>query len=86
VCGASAADAAVGGSSARYGGTEGPRRIVHQSPFCSSSEPLIAIVKSADLRKGDDLALARRLYRSRLRAILVEGEVGPGVVVILQLG
>src|SRR6266481_3938961 len=30
-------------------------------PLCSSSEPLIAIVKSADLRKGDDLALARRL-------------------------
>ena len=54
--------------------------------MCSGSQPLVAMMKSADLRKGDDLALARRLYRSRLWAILFEGEVGPGVVIIPQVG
>jgi hypothetical protein len=55
-------------------------------PLRSSSEPLVAIVKSADLRKGDDPTLIRRLYQARLWAILCEGEVGPGVVLIPQVG
>ena len=55
-------------------------------PLRSSSERLIAIVKSADLRKGDDHASVQRLYRSLLWAILCEGEVGPGVVKIPQVG
>jgi hypothetical protein len=64
----------------------GPRLIVHQSPFCSSSEPLIAIVKSADLPERDNPTLVGWLYEARFRAILFEREVGPGAVVILQVG
>jgi hypothetical protein len=37
------------------------------------------MMKPTDLREGDDLALIGRLYRAWLRAILVEGEVGPGL-------
>ena len=59
---------------------------MHQKPLRSSSEPLIAIVKSADLRKGDDPTLIRRPYKARLWAILFEGEVGPGVVIVPQVG
>ena len=54
--------------------------------ICSGSQPLVAMMKSADLRKGDDPTLIRRLYRARLWAILFEGEVGPGVVIIPQVG
>jgi hypothetical protein len=45
-------------------------------PLRSSSEPLIAIVKSADLRKGDDPTLIRRLYQARLWAVLFERRPG----------
>jgi hypothetical protein len=44
------------------------------------------MMKPTDLREGDDLALVERLSRARLWAILSKGEVGPGVVVILQVG
>ena len=37
-------------------------------------------------RKGDDPTLMRRLYQARLWAILFEGEVGPGVVIVPQVG
>ena len=84
--GAGAADAVAGGSSARAMAKKEAAADRAAKPLRSSSEPLIAIVKSADLRKGDDLALVRRLYRSRLWAILFEGEVGPGVVIIPQVG
>jgi hypothetical protein len=43
-------------------------------------------VKPADLRKGDDPTLIGRLYQARLWAILFEGQVGPGVMIILQVG
>ena len=54
--------------------------------ICSGSQPLVAMMKSADLRKGGDLALVGRLHPARLGAILFEGEVGPGVVIIPQVG
>jgi hypothetical protein len=44
------------------------------------------MMKSTDLWKGDDLALARRLYRARLRAILSEREVGPRLMIVLEIG
>jgi hypothetical protein len=42
------------------------------------------MMKPTDLREGHDLALIGWLYRARLWAILSEGEVGPGLVIIKQ--
>jgi hypothetical protein len=82
-----AENAAVGGSSTRtMAEQKGGGRSCTKARLRSGSPPLVAIVKSADLRKGDDLALVRRLYQARFWAILFEGEVGPGVVVISQVG
>ena len=55
-------------------------------PIGLGGAALVAMMKPTHLRKGDDLALVRRLYRSWRWAILFEGEVGPGVVIIPQVG
>ncbi len=52
----------------------------------SSRETFIAMMKSANLWKGDNLALARRLSRARLRAILAERQMSSGSMVIVEVG
>ncbi len=52
----------------------------------SGRETFIAMMKSTNLWKGDDLALAGRLSRARLRAILPERQMSPGSMVIVEVG
>ena len=52
----------------------------------SGGQSLVAMVQSADLRHDDDPTRARRLDRTRLGAILLERQMGPGTVVIVQVG
>jgi hypothetical protein len=57
-----------------------------QVPVGSGGTALVAMMKPTDLREGDDLALIGWLYRARLWAILSEGEVDPGLVIIPAVG
>ena len=51
----------------------------------SGRETFIAMMKSANLWKGDDLVLAGRLSRAGLRAILAERQMSPCSVVIVEI-
>ena len=64
----------------------GRERAFSQFRVGSGSQPLVAMMKSTDLREGDDLAPVGRLCQARLRTVLFEGQVGPGLVIIPQVG
>ena len=51
----------------------------------SRGSTLIAMMQTADLREGNNLARGWRMYRSGLRAILVEREMRPALVIILKI-
>jgi hypothetical protein len=44
------------------------------------------MMKSTDLREGNDLAWARRPFRARLGTVFSEPQVGPGSMVIVEVG
>jgi hypothetical protein len=50
-----------------------------------SSSTLIAMVQTANLRKGNDTARRGRLYGTRLRAVLAEREMRSAVMMILKI-
>ena len=52
---------------------------------CSGSHPLVAMVKPAEDRNGDDLALVRALDSSGDRGIAIERSVGAGGIVVLDI-
>ncbi len=52
----------------------------------SGREPLVAVMEPADLRKRHDLAAADRLHRPSVGRILVERQVTPGAMIIVQVG
>ena len=43
------------------------------------------MVQPADLRDGDDFSDLARLYRPLLRAILVQGKMRPGAVIVINV-
>ena len=51
----------------------------------SGSHPLVAMMKPAEDRDGDDLALVRTLNFSGNRAIAIEGAMGPSGIVVLNI-
>src|SRR5712672_2128773 len=55
-------------------------------PIGLGGAALVAMMKPTHLGEGDDLTPIGRLYQARLWAILFEGEVGPRVVIIPQVG
>jgi len=52
----------------------------------SRREALVTVVRTTDLRDGDDSADPRRLDGARVRTILVERKMRPGAVVIIHVG
>ena len=44
------------------------------------------MVQATDLWDGDDVPKSGGLYRTAIRAILVEREVSPGTVIIVEVG
>ncbi len=72
----------------------GPRGLVASEAFNtagssvqpgSGRETFIAMMKSANLWKGDDLALVGRLGRAGFRAILAERQMSPRSMVIVEV-
>jgi hypothetical protein len=57
-----------------------------KAPVGSGSAALVAMMKPTDLRERDNPTLVGRLYEARFRAILFEREVGPGLMIILEVG
>ncbi len=51
----------------------------------SGREPLVAMMKSTDLWKGDDFTLAGWLSRARYRAIFPKRQMRSGLVVIIEV-
>src|SRR5258708_364460 len=52
----------------------------------SRGAPLVAMMQTADFRKGDDHARGRRTYRAGLRAILGERQMRSGAAIVLEIG
>ena len=52
----------------------------------SSCAPLVAVVKTADLRYGNDGADVERVHGPRFRCVLSQREVRPGFVIVRQEG
>ena len=64
------------------------RGIVHpgkQTVECSGSQPLVAMMQTADLWKRHDLSGAAGLNRSPLRGVLAQRKMGSGSVVVIQV-
>lgn len=51
----------------------------------SGLAPLVAMMKSTDLWKGDDSTLAGWLSRARLGTIFPKRQMSPGLVVIIEV-
>ncbi len=51
----------------------------------SGREPMVAMMKSTDLWKGDDFTLAGWLSRARLRTIFPKRQIRSGLVVIIKV-
>ena len=51
----------------------------------SSGQAFVPMMQAADLRNGDDVAVRWWLNGTILRAILFEGEMGPGSMVIIEV-
>ncbi len=49
-------------------------------------ETFVAMMKSTDLREGNDLAWTRRLFRARLGTVFSERQMSPGSMVIVEVG
>jgi len=62
------------------------RAILHRGRKASGGQAFVPMMQAADLRNGDDVAVRRWLYGTILRAILFEGEMGPGSMVIIDVG
>ncbi len=56
-----------------------------QEWMSSGREALVAMVQPADLRDGDDFSDLARLYRPLHRAILVQGKMRPGAVIVINV-
>ena len=52
----------------------------------SGREPFVTMMKAAELRESDDLARNRRTGGTRLGAVFGERQVGPGSMVIVEVG
>ena len=52
----------------------------------SGRETFVAMMKSTDLREGNDLAWTRRPFRARLGTVFSERQVRPGSMVIVEVG
>jgi hypothetical protein len=63
---------------AEIGGRFGSRK-------SSRSAALVAMMQSKDLWERDNLTSSGSVYRPSLRAILVEREVRPGLVIIVKI-
>ena len=53
--------------------------------FGSGGASCVAVVQPADHREGDDLPPIGRLALADLRRVLIECEVGPGAVIVLEV-
>ena len=62
------------------------RAILHRGRKASGGQAFVPMMQAADLRNGDDVAVRRWLYGTILRAILFEGEMGLGSMVIIDVG
>ena len=51
----------------------------------SRSASFVAMMQATDPREGNNLACGWRMYRSGFRAILVEREMRPALVIILKI-
>ena len=52
----------------------------------SGGKAFVAMVQATDLREGDDSSCGTLLYGTSVGTVLVEGEVGPGSVVVVEVG
>ena len=62
-----------------------PRSFTPKRARWSCGATFIAMMQTADLWEGNNLACRRRLYGARLRAILVEREMCSAPVMILKI-
>ena len=58
---------------------------VRRPASVSRSASFVAMMQTADLREGNDLARGWRMYRTGLWAIFVEREMRPALVIILKI-
>jgi len=72
------------GSPARVG--RPPSQYRSRSRLGSGREPFVAMMKAADLWECDNLASTRWAYGTRIGAVLCERQVGPGSMVIVEVG
>src|SRR5215216_4861802 len=63
----------------------GPHLTQRAASRISCGSTLIAMMQTADLGEGNNIARRGKLYGTRPRAVLVEREMRSGVVVILKI-
>jgi hypothetical protein len=56
-----------------------------RSPKSSRGAAFVAMMQATNLREGDNVSRGGWVYRARFRTILVEREMGSGLVMILKI-